>query len=142
MSEEEIYEYFRLLCKLKKDCLSNDWIKFELHHIIPRQHRNHPLIVAALKCIDSKFYFNGKNDNLILLEKYINGKGVHAYHPAYNDKILEILNSIVNNFRVENNRFPNACESRTLVIDLIAKIKKIIDLHNDEKVNDLPKYIK
>src|SRR5690606_8114033 len=93
MDEEELNLYFWYLCHLDLDCRFFDPVKYEWHHVIPKETENHPLVIAAKQCAE-KFYFNGQ-DNLMSLEKYVieTGKGRHGNHPKYNDWVEVLLNN-------------------------------------------------
>ena len=141
MTEDDINLYFWLLCYIDGDCRGPDPIKYEWHHIIPKQRESHPLVAAAKNCSDP-FLFN-KENNLISLEKYVKetGAGRHGNHPQYNEWVLEILNQLLANYR---NRFGNGaidpCLAKELLIELIEEtLKPAINENPSESINELGK---
>jgi hypothetical protein len=141
MHEDDLNLYFWLLCNLEDDCKGLDLVKYERHHIIPKERADHPLVVAALKCAD-KFYFNGE-DNLITLEKYSKdtGQGRHGNHPDYNDWVQELLDQLRRNYIIRYGDGPfDPCISKDLIIELIDEtLRPAINEDPKEKINDLGK---
>lgn len=138
LTEDEINLYFWLLCNLKGDCQQLEWAKFEWHHMIPREHQLHPLVIAARKCSD-KFLFNGE-DNLILLEKYNaeTRRGRHGNHPNYNEWILLLLQNLFDDYKEKFGNSIDPCVAKKILLDLITdEIKPSIEEKNSEKIDDL-----
>ena len=104
-----------------------DVVKMEKHHIIPKQLMDHPLVKEA---ISEGFKFNGP-DNIISLEKYVKNTntGRHGNHPAYNDKVRQLLNESSNGKGTASERLHN-------VID---NVRTEIETKPDIKINDLYK---
>jgi hypothetical protein len=103
LNEDDLNLFYWLLCSIESDCRGPDPLKFEWHHVIPREREGHPLVVAAKQCSD-KFYFDGDN-NLMSLEKYIveTGNGRHGNHPQYNEWILRLMDMELQRFLEDNN---------------------------------------
>ncbi len=137
LNEIEWNHYLNLLCVVRNNCRYGD-IKYEDHHLIPRERGNHSLVLEAKRCVD-KFYFNGA-DNLLSLEKYVaqTRKGRHGNHPKYNEWLLELLDDILENYKNSNQgRIPDPCTSKKLLMDLIDKLRKIIELEKDLTINEI-----
>ena len=140
LDEDELNLYFWLLCKIEQDCRYFDPLKYEWHHIIPQELKDHPLVIAAKQCED-KFLFNGQ-ENLMKLEKYVKetDKGRHGNHRQYNDWIFIILQNTLGEFRKVSGREPNPCEAKKEILDVIDYLRNIIDIEEKHlKINDIGK---
>ena len=106
---------------------ATDVAKMEKHHIIPKQLMDHPLVEEA---ISEGFKFNGP-DNIISLEKYVKNSntGRHGNHPAYTDKVRQLLNESSNGKGTASERLHN-------VID---NVRTEIETKPNIKINDLYK---
>jgi len=140
MNEDEINLYFWLLCYVEGDCVGPDPLKYEWHHVIPLERKDHELVQLAKKC-NNPFLFNSKEHNLINLEKYIKetGRGRHGNHPKYNDWILVLLNNTLQKFESENFRKPSECEAKELLFALIKTLEEIIENDSNLTINQIGK---
>ena len=99
--------------------------KTELHHIIPRQLKNEPVVRQAIK---DGFHFEG-DGNKIAVEKFVKatGKGQHANHPNYNTQVARQLAR-------HNPSKDNAVE---FIEKTISVLKNTIKSNPNTKINDL-----
>lgn len=96
------------------------------HHILPLQHKNHPVIQKAAKAKDNPFHIN-ELDNGLAVDSWRN-----TNHPGYNDRIKAILD----NYNEVN---PNATPEQAMVF-LQGKMEEIAQVINNNptvKLNDL-----
>lgn len=109
----------------------------EAHHVIPWNKTNHPLVQSAGK---GNFHMNHPKNGMELEKfRFSNPNGVHANHPAYNDKVEGLMNALWIKLTNYYNGAANvpAGVAKDKLIELQQGIVANINANPNVKINDL-----
>ncbi|HAD33213.1 MAG TPA: hypothetical protein DCF44_01710 [Chitinophagaceae bacterium] len=110
----------------------------DAHHLIPWAKQDHELVQIAAKANNTPFHMNHpKNGKELKRFRLDQGDGIHGNHPAYNTKVEnkldELLEELENTYGGTSNIPPDVASQR--LRDFQNDLSDLIDLHSTVKIN-------